>query len=111
MADLLATYGETVNEDEPISLGDDIIAQYADVPHAEAMQQMRDLVETAIVHFDQLLAVAPEDDVPAVHFLVQHEQALLEFVDVELAEDGRDSLRATQALLGAVVGDDSTTGP
>ena len=60
---------------------------------------MKEVIEKAIVHFDQLLAVAPDDDVPAVQFLVQHEQALLTFVEREIAGDHAHSLDDVNALL------------
>ena len=63
------------------------------------MTQMKSVVEKAIIHFDQLLAVAPESDVPAVQFLVQHEQALLTFVERELAGKSTASLDDVRLLL------------
>jgi hypothetical protein len=63
------------------------------------MEKMKDVVTNAIVRFDQLLAVAPESDVPSVRFLVDHEQALLTFVDCQIAGDQAHALEDVEALL------------
>ena len=99
MAAVLETYGETVTADGTIEVGDDIIQQYTGVPHLDAMKHMKDVVEQALVRFDQLLAVAPESDVPQVRFLVQHEQALLTFVEREIAGDRANALADVEQLL------------
>ena len=99
MASLLEAHGEAATTDEAIEVGDELVARYADVPHLDSMLHMKDVVEKAIVRFDQLLAVAPEADVAAVQFLVDHEQALLTFVEREIAGEGARSLEAAEALL------------
>ncbi len=101
MAELLATHGEVASTDEAIEVGEDMVNQYANAPHLDAMRRMKDVVEKAIVRFDQLLALAPEPDVEAVQFLVDHEQALLTFVERELAGDGARSLEAAETLLAS----------
>ncbi len=53
-----------------------IIQRYTSVPHLEAMSHMQEVLEKAIVHFDQLSAVAPQTNVADVQFLVAHEQVL-----------------------------------
>ena len=98
MAGILEAYGQAPTAGD-IEVGDDILSRYTNVSHHDAMLGMRDVVEKAIIHFDQLLAVAPEQDVPQVQFLVQHEQALLTFVERELAGDGGNALEAVDALL------------
>lgn len=99
MAALLEAHGERAETEERIEVSDEVLSRYTDVPHIEAMHHMRDVVEKAIVHFDQLLAVAPDEDVPAVRFLVEHEQALMTFVDCEIAGDAEDSLKDVERLL------------
>ena len=99
MAALLETHGESAVTDEAIEVSDEILSRYTDASHHDSMMRMKDVVEKAIIHFDQLLAVAPESDVPAVQFLVQHEQALLDFVESEIAGDRARALDATEALL------------
>ena len=99
MAEVLESYGETAATTEAIEVGEDILSRYADVPHIESMTEMRDVVEKAIVRFDQLLAIAPDADVPAVQFLVQHEQALLTFVEREIAGDGANALEDVNRLI------------
>ena len=99
MAALLEANGEAAVTDEVIEVGEEILSQYAEASHGDAMMHMKEVVEKAIVHFDQLLAVAPEVDVPAVQFLVQHEQALLSFVEREIAGDATRSLDDVQTLL------------
>jgi len=100
MAALLDAHGEAAVTDEAIEVGDDILAQYTNASHLESMLRMKDVVEKAIIRFDQLLAVAPESDVSAVQFLVHHEQALLTFVDREIAGDHQHALEDVEQLLG-----------
>ena len=99
MAALLEAHGEKAATDDAIEVGEEILSRYADATHLDAMATMKDVVERAISRFDQLLALAPDDDVPAVQFLVDHELALLTFVERELAGDGARSLEAAEALL------------
>jgi hypothetical protein len=76
MAGVLEAYGEAAVAHEVIEVGDEVLNQYTQVSHLDSMLRMKDVVDKAIVRFDQLLAVAPESDVPAVQFLVHHEHAL-----------------------------------
>lgn len=99
MAAVLETYGEAATTDENIEVGDEILSQYTDAPHLDSMMRMKDVVEKAIVRFDQLLAVAPESDVPSVQFLVHHEQALLTFVEREIAGNHAHALEDVERLL------------
>ncbi len=99
MADLLATHDEPATTNEVIDVDDTVLAPYRDGTHQASMQHMKEVLEKAIVRFDQLLAVAPEEDIPAVQFLVQHELALLDFVECELSEAPDRSLQEVNRLL------------
>lgn len=99
MAAILEAHGETAVAEEVIEVGDEILNQYTQISHLNSMLKMKDVLEKAIIRFDQLLAVAPEPDVPAVQFLVHHEQALLRFVDREIAGDHAHALEDVEQLL------------
>ncbi len=99
MAALLESHGETTSTNEIIEISDEMLHQYIDPPHQESMLQMRSTIEKAVARYDQLLAVAPEDDVTAVQFLVDHELALLDFVDCELRGDHEHALDSVKTLL------------
>jgi hypothetical protein len=99
MLEVLAAYGENTPTDQIIEIGDEVLSQYTGVSHHESMLHMKDVVEKAIIRFDQLLAVAPESDVPAVQFLVHHEMALLTFVEREIAGDHAHALDDVEKLL------------
>lgn len=99
MAAVLESHGESAIAQDSIEIGNDVVEQYAGVPHIDAMTHMKDVVEQALIRFDQLLAVAPESDVPDVQFLVQHEQALLTFVEREIAGDHEGALADVEQLL------------
>ena len=99
MAALLEAHGEAAVTDEVIEVGNEILSQYTGTSHLQSMMRMKDVVEKAIIRFDQLLAVAPESDVPSVQFLVHHEQALLTFVDREIAGEQAHALEDVEKLL------------
>lgn len=101
MAGVLQAYGENPETEDEIAVSEDVLTRYTQVPFHDALQRMKGTIEAAIVRFDQLLADAPEDDVTAVQFLVEHEQALLNFVDRELAGESARSLEHVEALLGS----------
>ena len=102
MATLLEAHGVAAVTDENIEVSAEVLKQYTANSHHDAMMRMKDVVEKALFRFDQLLAVAPESDVPAVQFLVHHEQALLTFVDREIAGDHAHALEDVVKLLEPV---------
>lgn len=102
MAAILEANGETAVRNDVIEVGDEILNQYTQTSHRDSMLRMKDVLEKAIIRFDQLLAVAPEPDVPAVQFLVHHEQALLSFVDREIAGDHAHALDDVEQLLAEI---------
>lgn len=99
MAALLESHGEAAVTDENIEVADDMLTRYTSTSHLDSMVRLKGVVEKAIIRFDQLLAVAPEPDVPSVQFLVHHEQALLTFVDREIAGDQAHALEDVEKLL------------
>ena len=99
MAAVLEAHGEAAVAHDVIEVGDEVLSRYTGVSHLDAMMKMKDVVEKAIIRFDQLLAVAPETDVQAVQFLVHHEQALLTFFDREITGDQAHALEDVETLL------------
>ena len=77
---------------------------FAQMPHAEAMASLRPILVAAVERFEALLAQAPEADRQAVQFLVDHERALLNFVELEEAGQTDASLDATRALIRVAKG-------
>ena len=71
---------------------------YAQMPFPQAVSAMRPILTTAIARFEALLAQAPAGEEEAVRFLVDHEQALLAFVELEEAGDSA-SLDAARELI------------
>lgn len=72
---------------------------YAKLPFAEAVSSMRPILLTAIGKFEALLAQAQAAEREAMQFLVDHERAILRFVDLEAAGHGDASLDAARALI------------
>jgi hypothetical protein len=99
MASVLEAHGESASTDEIIEISDELLHQYTDVPLQSSMLQMKETIEKAVVRFDQLLATAPDEDVTAVQFLVDHELALLAFVERELDGEHEHALDAVNSLL------------
>lgn len=73
--------------------------QYAKLPFSEAVSSMRPILVDAIGKFEALLAQAPAAEREAMQFLVDHECAILRFVDLEAAGQGEASLDAARALI------------
>ena len=77
----------------------DAVEAYAKMPYAEAVAAMRPVLLPAIDRFEALLAQAPESDRDAMQFLVDHERAILSFVELEEAHQPDASLDAARALI------------
>jgi len=99
MATLLESHGEQATSDEIIEISDEVLQRYTESSHIESMTRMKATIESALGRFDQLLAIVPDSDVSAIQFLVDHEQALLTFVDREMDGDSRNSLAEVNRLL------------
>ena len=77
----------------------DALAAYTKMPFAEAVSAMRPILLPAIDRFEALLTQAPAADRQAVQFLVDHERAILSFVELEEAGETDASLDAARALI------------
>ena len=67
-------------------------AAYGALPYADALQQMMTLVEPVIERLRGLLEMAPEEHRDAVQILFDHEIAIQQFAERELAGDTETSL-------------------
>ena len=77
--------------------------EYAKRPFSEAVAAMRPILLDAIGRFEALLAQAPAAERKAMQFLVDHERAILRFVDLEAVGQGDASLDAALALIAQSV--------
>ena len=73
--------------------------RYAALPFADAVSAMRPILVAAIDRFEALLSQAPDAERETMRFLVDHEQAILSFVDMEASGQGDRSLAPTRALI------------
>ncbi len=80
-------------------LGAEAAAAFAALPYADALQQIKDVVDPAIEKFERLLEQAPEADREIVQILVDHEFAIRTFVQRELAGESATSLDPTRAVI------------
>ena len=74
-------------------------AAYGQLPYAEALHQMMTLVEPAIERFRRLLDIAPEEHRDAVQILFDHEIAIQQFAERELAGDSETSLDPVREVI------------
>lgn len=100
MASVLKAHGETVDNEPNIDEESEAFQTYLSLPHGEVVSYMRDRVLGALERFEHLLAIAPTSDLEHLHFLIDHELALLTFVDRESSGRG-DSLSDARKLLSA----------
>ena len=75
------------------------VQEYAKQPFSEAVSAMRPILLDAIGKFEALLEQAPTAERSAMQFLVDHERAILRFVDLEAAGQGEASLDAARTLI------------
>ena len=99
MAKLLETKDIELAAPAPSGQLLDALAAYTKMPFAEAVSAMRPILLPAIDRFEALLTQAPAADRQAVQFLVDHERAILSFVELEEAGQTEASLDAASALI------------
>lgn len=103
MAALLEAHNVERAAPEPPGQLLEALATYAKMPYAEAVAALRAVVVPAIGQFEQLLAQAPAADREPLQFLVDHEQAILSFVEREAAGDKDAALDAARRLMASPV--------
>ena len=93
--------GRNVNIAPPKKSGELLAAaqEYARMSFADAVASMRPILVNAIGKFEALLAQAPDGERDAMQFLVDHERALLSFVDLETEQAGDAALNDVRALI------------
>ena len=99
MAALLTARNVSLAPPEQASELTNAIQSYAAMPFAQAVSAMRPILDAAIGRFEALLAEAPAAERETVQFLVDHERAILSFVELEEAGKGGESLAAARALI------------
>ena len=72
---------------------------YEALPWHVAMERMMTILDPAIERFQELLAHAPVEDRDAVQILLDHEIALKQFAERELAGDGAKSLDPVRVVI------------
>ena len=100
MAKVLRVHGEPVDEEPVIDRESEAFQIYLSLSHVEVMDYMRERVLGALERFEHLLAATPEADPEDIQFLVDHELALLTFIDMETGGDA-DSLGDVLELLAS----------
>lgn len=97
---LLRRYGyELIPPDDAKQRGVSNAREFCKIPHLEFMAQIEPYLEEVISKYQTLRDVAPLEDASAMQFLVDHEAALLRFVQLELGESGQDSTQAAKSLI------------
>jgi len=98
MAKVLRAHGEQIDDEPFIDLESEAFQTYLSLSHTDVMGYMRDRVVAALERFEHMLATAPEYDLEDIQFLVDHELALLTFVDREIA-GADDSLADVEKMI------------
>lgn len=78
---------------------DSAVELYESLPWHVAMEQMMSILDPAIERFRELLTQAPVEERAAVQILVDHEIALKQFAERELAGDGATSLDPVRVMI------------
>ena len=87
---ILETENPSPPDDEPAI--DERLSVYLPLTYTDKLKRLSDVVDPAIVMFKELLDHAPAEHRKVVKLLCEHEIAIKEFVERELAQDGSDSL-------------------
>jgi hypothetical protein len=93
--------------DRDVRRGLDWARTYSGLSWPEALRRLRPELEGYVRDFQNAESGMPEDLLPLAQFVTSHEQALLDFVILELEQDGRRSLDSVLSLLGEEIGTES----
>ncbi|MDE0364272.1 MAG: hypothetical protein OXP09_01710 [Gammaproteobacteria bacterium] len=103
LAPLVSRYGfDTEPPTEEAERGLVTAREFAEMPHAEFMALIEPYLEDVISRFEALRDAAPAEDRTTMQFLVDHEVALLRFVQLERSGADKDSTRVAGALIERV---------
>ena len=103
LAPLVSRYGfDTEPPTEEVERGLATARELAEMPHADFMAFMEPYLKEVISSFEVLRDAAPADDRTTMQFLVDHEVALLRFVQLERSGADQDSTRDARALIERV---------
>ena len=72
---------------------------FAELSRTEAMAFMEPYLEEMVAGFEELRDAAPAEDKATMQFLVDHEAALLRFVQLERSGVHQDSTRDARTLI------------
>lgn len=72
---------------------------YAELPYPDALRQMMTIVDPAIDRFRKLLALAPDAHRETAEILLDHEIAIKQFAERELAGDAETALDPVRAVI------------
>jgi hypothetical protein len=89
--------------DKDVRRGLDWARTYSGLPWPEVLRRLRPELDGYVRDFQNAESGMPEDLLPLAQFVTSHEQALLDFVILELEQGGRHSLDSVLILLGEEV--------
>lgn len=105
LAPLVSRYGfDTEPPTEEVERGLATAREFAEMPHADFMALIEPHLEDVIFRFEALRDAAPANDRTTMQMLVDHEVALLRFVQLEGCGADQDSTRDARALIERVRG-------
>ena len=103
LAPLVSRYGfATEPPGEEIERGLATARELAEMPHADLMAMIEPYLEEVISRFETLRDAAPAEDKTTMQFLVDHEIALLRFVQLERSGADQDSTQDAKVLIDRV---------
>ena len=103
LAPLVIRYGfATEPPAEQIERGLANAREFAQMPHADFMALIEPYLEEVVSRYEALRDAAPAEDKAAMQFLVDHEAALLRFVQLEQRGGDRDTTRDARMLIERV---------
>ncbi len=81
--------------------GEQEAKRFSTMPREEFMADMEPYLEEAVAKYRALRDEAPSEDATAMQFLVDHEESLLRFVQIERGETGEDSLQEVKDVIAS----------
>ncbi len=85
--------------EESKTRGEQEAKRFSTMPHEEFMAYLEPYLAEVVAKYQTLRDDAPSEDAIAMQFLVDHEEALLRFVQIERGETGEDSLQEVKDVI------------